>query len=325
MDTVILDEPGAFRFLQTSEPVAGPGEALVQVHRVGVCGTDLHAFAGKQNFFEYPRILGHELGVEVLELPEGDHGLSVGDLCSVEPFLTDLDRETKGHAKIPTNCCPTLQVLGVHVDGGMRERFAVPTRYLHPSSKLSADQLALVEPLSISDHAVLRANVAPGDMVLVVGAGPIGIAAVQFAKAAGGEVTVLELSPDRREFVANAFGVAVTGEATGERYNVVLDATGNVHAMQASFDAVDFAGRLVFIGHTKGPIQFDNPTFHSREMTVMASRNSAGRFPEIIQMIEDGKIDTNPWITHRMGLAEVPERFPSLEGTAGLLKAVVEV
>ena len=327
MNTVTLTEPGRFTFHQSDEPARAPGEALVRVHRVGVCGTDLHAFAGKQNFFEYPRILGHELGVEVIEAEPGS-GLAAGDLCAVEPFLPDPGGRCPAAILERTpNATPTMRVLGVHSDGGMRERFCLPVDRLHKSKELTPDQLCIVEPLSISDHAVnRRARVQSGERVLVVGVGPIGFAAVQFALAAGGEVSVLERSPSRCAYVAEQLGVA-THEALPEdaRFDVVLDATGNKQAMEASFGAVDFGGRLVFIGHTKGPIAFENPLFHSREMTVMSSRNSFGRFPDIIGMIERGDVDTTPWITHRMPLAEVPTAFPDLEGTEGLMKCVIEV
>jgi len=205
-----------------------------------------------------------------------------------------------------------MRVLGVHSDGGMRERFCLPADRLHKSARLDFDQLCIVEPLSISDHAVnRRAKVQPGERVLVVGVGPIGFAAVQFALAAGAAVSVLERSPSRCAYVRDQLGVPTHAalddiEALPEdaRFDVVLDATGNKHAMEASFGAV---------------------VFHSREMTVMSSRNSFGRFPEIIALIEAGKIDTAPWITHRMALADVPAEFPDLEGTEGLMKCVVEI
>lgn len=327
MDTVTLIEPGKFSFHQSELPARKPGEALVRVKHVGVCGTDLHAFAGKQNFFEYPRILGHELGVEILEVDEGSD-FSPGDRCAIEPFLADPDGVCPPAilARTP-NATPTMRVLGVHSDGGMRERFCVPVDRLFASKSLPTDALCLVEPLSISDHAVnKRAKVIAGERVLVVGVGPIGLAAAQFAMAAGGAVEVLERSADRCEYIAKHLGIP-THQALpdGQFYDVVLDATGNKHAMEASFGAVDFGGRLVFIGHTKGDISFANPHFHSREMSVMASRNSHGRFPEIIAMLEDGRIDTAPWVTHRMPLTEVPDAFAGIAGTPGMMKCVIEI
>jgi 2-desacetyl-2-hydroxyethyl bacteriochlorophyllide A dehydrogenase len=289
---------------------------------VGVCGTDLHAFAGRQPFFSYPRILGHELGVEVVEVPDGGHGLHAGDLCAVEPYLSC------GHCHAcvigKPNCCESLQVLGVHVDGGMRGLLAVPVERLYSSDRLTLDQLALVETLGIGAHAVSRSGLQAGETVLVVGAGPIGQAVVQFAVAAGGRVRVADVSAARREF-AERSGVEALPSAEGHTAEVVFDATGSPAAMQASFSRVAHGGRLVFVGLVQAAIAFDDPLFHRREMTVLASRNSCRDFPRIMTMIERGEIDTTPWITHRLGLAEVPSAFPDLPRQPGLIKAMIEV
>ncbi|HEY1380435.1 MAG TPA: zinc-binding alcohol dehydrogenase family protein [Gemmataceae bacterium] len=323
MRQVTLLEPGRFVAEDRPPTEPPPGHALVRTRRVGVCGTDLHAFAGRQPFFSYPRILGHELGVEVLSLPPGDHGLQPGDRCAVEPYLWCGACHACRTGK--PNCCERLQVLGVHTDGGMRGRFAVPVEKLHRSDKLTFEQLALVETLGIGFHAVERGHVEPGETVLVVGAGPIGLAVTEFAKAAGGRVRVLDLNPQRRQFVADGWGVETLAEADGKLAEVVFDATGSARAMEASFDRVAHGGRLVFVGIVLDRIGFADPLFHRREMTVLASRNSAGAFPEIIRRIEAGAIDTTPWVTHRLGLTEVPEQFAELPRTPGLVKAMVEV
>ena len=317
-----LDTPGSFSTVDAEVPSAVRGQALVRVRRIGVCGTDLHAFAGRQPFFTYPRVLGHELGVETLELPEGGAGLKVGDRCAVEPYLSCGVCHSCRRGK--PNCCETLRVLGVHTDGGMGELLAVPVEKLFPSPTLSLDQLALVETLGIGQHAVERAAVQPGESVLVVGAGPIGLAVVQFALAAGATVTVLEPNPVRRAFVEKFGATAITDVGT-DLFEVVFDATGNAAAMNRSFEFVAFGGKLVFVGLMQGQVTFDDPLFHRREMTILASRNSAGAFPAIIAAIESGRIDTAPWITHRMNLREVPERFADLPKQPGLVKAMIEV
>src|SRR5688500_1524126 len=161
MKTIILNEPGRFSLTDTLEPRSpAPGEAMVRVHRVGVCGTDLHAYRGRQPFFTYPRILGHELGVEVVEVGENAHGIRPGDRCAVEPYLNCGTCIACRHGK--TNCCVELRVLGVHTDGGMREFIAVPVNKLHRSESLSWEQLALVETLGIGAHAVERAGLGAG-------------------------------------------------------------------------------------------------------------------------------------------------------------------
>ena len=176
MQTLILQQPGELVLADTPAPAApGPGEARVRVHCSGVCGTDLHAFAGKQPYFTYPRIPGHELGVEVLAVGTGVTAVRVGDRCAVEPYLSC------GHCiacrRGRTNCCETLKVLGVHVDGGWRSEMLVPAAKLHGSGKLTYEQLALVETLGIGAHAVTRGAPERGESALVVGAGPIGLGA----------------------------------------------------------------------------------------------------------------------------------------------------
>lgn len=316
-----LETPGTFAVRETPAPVAESGHALVRVRRIGVCGTDLHAFAGRQPFFQYPRVLGHELGVEVIAAPEGA-GVKVGDRCAVEPYLSCGTCHSCRRGK--PNCCETLRVLGVHTDGGMGELLAVPVEKLFPSKTLTLDQLALVETLGIGQHAVERGAVQRGESVLVVGAGPIGLAVVQFALAAGATVVVLEPNPVRRAFVEQFGARAVTDVGTA-LFEVVFDATGNAAAMNRSFESVAFGGKLVFVGLMQGQVTFDDPLFHRREMTILASRNSAGAFPAIIAAIEAGRIDTAPWITHRMNLHDVPERFAELPKQPGLVKAMIEV
>lgn len=322
MRQIVLQKPGEFVSVDVPPPAAHPAEALVRIHRIGVCGTDLHAFAGRQPFFEYPRILGHELGVEVLEVPPGAHGIRPGDRCAVEPYLSCGRCHACRIGK--TNCCESLKCLGVHTDGGMRGLFNVPVDRLFKSDKLTLDQLALVETLGIGAHAVERSGLERGQDVLVVGAGPIGLSVVQFALARGGRVRVLDVSETRRGFVGR-FGVEALAEPDDRLAEIVFDATGNPAAMEASFHRVAHGGKLVFVGLCLGKIGFEDPLFHRREMTILASRNSANLFPTIIRMIESGEIDTTPWITHRLGLADVPAEFGGLRTQPTLVKAMIEV
>ncbi len=322
MRQIVLKEPGEFVAQSVPVPKVGEGEALVRVHRIGVCGTDLHAFKGKQPYFNYPRVLGHELGVEVVEVPENDRGIRPGDQCAVEPYLTCGSCFSCRLGKY--NTCENIRTLGVHVDGAMRTYFPIPVKNLHRSERLSPDQLALIETLGVGAHAVERGDPGPDQEILVVGAGPIGLAAIQFAKAQGLHVRALEINPQRRAFVEQ-LGVNTLADAQGVQADVVIDATGSQRAMEASFDLVRVCGTLVFVGLFRGRISFDDPDFNKKEMTIRASRNSAGIFPTLIRLIEEGKIDTKPWITHRMPLAAVPREFPSLYDQPGLVKAVVEV
>lgn len=321
MQQIVLQEIGNFQSREIEEPVAAENEALVKIHSIGVCGTDLHAFAGRQPFFEYPRVLGHELGVEVLDAPAGSD-LKAGDLCALEPYIACGKCHSCSVGR--SNCCEHLQVLGVHADGGMQSLFAIAPDRLFKSDKLSTEQLALVETLGIGANAVKRAGITPGENILIVGAGPIGLAVLQFAAAAGANVAMLDVSPNRLAF-AESLGARPLSEVGEERFDVVFDATGNKAAMEKSFDYVHFAGKLVLVGLVQDHISFHDPSFHRREMTLLSSRNSFGMFPEIISMIETGKIDTDPWINQRLALADVPSEFALLRQNPELIKAVIDV
>jgi 2-desacetyl-2-hydroxyethyl bacteriochlorophyllide A dehydrogenase len=337
MQTLILRKPGELVVADTASPAApGPGEARVRVHSSGVCGTDLHAFAGNQPFFSYPRIPGHELGVEVLAVGAGVTQVRVGERCAVEPYLSC--GRCIACRRGRTNCCETLQVLGVHTDGGWRSEILVPAAKLHASAKLSFEQLALVETLGIGAHAVARGAPESGESTLVVGAGPIGLAVAQFAVEAGAKVTVVDVSETRRAFAAGWLGVntldgrGLTPEALraalgGELPTLVFDATGSSAAMKQAFLWPAQGGRIVFASLVQGEIAFDDPNFHRRELSLLATRNStAVEFRRIIALIESGRIDTKPWVTHRAPLAEVPNVFVAWTKPAtGVIKAMIQL
>ena len=335
---ISLKAPGQFATDDIPEPTGEltAGQVLVRVHRVGVCGTDLHAFAGNQPFFTYPRVLGHELGVEVVAVAPDVKRVQPGDACSVEPYL-NCGRCVACRRGRP-NCCATLQVLGVHTDGGMRPFMTLPAAKLHRSRSLSFDQLALVETLAIGAHAVERAEIRPDDTVLILGAGPIGLGAIQFARVTQARVVVADISPTRLAFCRERLGVADTLQVDaglkealisacgGELPTVVIDATGNARSMAGSFDLPAQSGTIVFVGLFQGDVTFNDPNFHRRELTLKASRNALPEtFAQIISAMESGHIDTSPWITHRFGLAETPGAFPAAARDPKLLKAVISV
>jgi 2-desacetyl-2-hydroxyethyl bacteriochlorophyllide A dehydrogenase len=340
MRAVQLERPELFRMIDVPEPSApGPGEALVRVFRVGICGTDFSGYLGKMPFFSYPRIPGHELGVEVVAVGDGVANVKPGDRCAVEPYINcqKCYSCTRGH----TNCCENHQTLGVHCDGGLRPLFTVPARKLHVSTKLSFEQLALVETLAIGCHAVNRGGSKPGETILVIGAGPIGLSVLEFAKLSGARTVVTDINENRLRFVRERMGVADTilakgdgseleafVELTGGKLgDVVVDATGNAGSMANALNYVAFAGRLVFVGITTGEIKFPHPLMHRREMTLFASRNAlSADFTRIVHLIEEGKIDTRPWITHHAPLERMIAEFPKwLRPETGVVKAVVEV
>lgn len=340
MKAILLERPGQFAQIDIDEPQRpGPGEALVRVHRVGICGTDISGYLGKMPFYSYPRIPGHELGVEVLEVGAGVTNIAPGARCSVEPYINcqNCFACRRGHG----NCCEKLQVLGVHTDGGLRPQFNVPARKLHPSAKLTLDQLALVETLAIGCHAVNRGNPQPGEHTLVIGAGPIGLSTIEFVKLAKSRLTVLDMNQQRLDFCKQTMGVnhvihfkgdgselQTLKEITdGALPTVVIDATGSPKSMCNAFNYVSHAGKLIFVGIVTDEISFPDPLLHRREMTLFASRNALpADFDRIIRLIEEQQIDTRPWITHRTPFANLIANFPSYtRPETGVIKAVVEV
>lgn len=346
MKTLILEKPFVFKSIEQEKPTnLQADEALIKIKKIGICGTDYHAFRGKQPFFSYPRVLGHELGAEVVALGGNADTIQVGDKVTVEPYLNCGKCQPCQNGK--SNCCENLQVLGVHTDGGMTEYLKVPIRKLHSSKILSYEQLAIVEPLSIGSHAVQRGGVTDKDIVLVIGAGPIGLSVIQFAKLKGATVFVLDINNDRLNFAKQHLGVDETIQLT-ENFSeeslrklikpplgveelglptIVFDATGNPNSMKNAFNYVAFGGKLVYVGLFIGEATFDDPLFHRREISLLASRNSLPQdFTEIINLIETGKINVNTWITHRANFEDLPTVYDEwLDPKSGVVKAMVSV
>ena len=340
MKAISLVEPKNFEYVDIDDPgKPGPGQALVRTDRMGICGTDLSGYLGKMPFFQYPRIPGHELGVEVLEVGDGVENVASGDRCSVEPYMNcgDCYACRKGN----TNCCASLNVIGVMVDGGLCERFLIRADKLHKSEKLTFEQLALVETLGIGCHATDRGAPQKGEHVLIIGAGPIGLATLEFTRLTGATVTVMDMVESRLQFCRDTYGIQHTVQfkgdgseleqmqaiTNGDLYSVVTDATGNNHSMGYSINYCAQTGSLVYVGITTQEISFPHPTVHKRELTIKASRNALpSDFGRIISLIEDGTINTDPWITHRTPFDAVVENFDSYtKPETGVIKAIIEV
>jgi len=322
MQQLILEAPGRFIERDVESPANSTDEALVQINRIGVCGSDFHAFAGRHPAYIYPRVLGHELSGIVVKVSENDFGISVGDRCAIDPYLNcgTCSMCLAGR----TNCCERLEVIGVHRDGGMQELLPVPLRLLHASKTLSLDELALVETLGIGAHAVVRSAPIPGQTALVVGAGPIGLGTALFATAAGCAVTVAETNEYRRQFAAKC-GWNVVSSASDAMADLVFDATGNAQVMAKSLKSVNPGGKLIFVGLTSDPIEIDDSLFHKREVTLLASRNSAHQFPRIIRMLETGEISVKDWISDRLVLSQLSAEFADLSKRPTLIKAIVRL
>jgi 2-desacetyl-2-hydroxyethyl bacteriochlorophyllide A dehydrogenase len=342
MKALSLESPQTFRYVEIPDPgKPGADEVLVRIHRIGICGTDFSGYLGKMPFFSYPRIPGHELGVEVLEVGPNVTNVKVGDRCSVEPYINC--QKCYSCQRGYMNCCEHHKTLGVMCDGGMTERMLLPARKLHLSHSLTYTQLALVETLAIGCHAVNRAVPKSNETVLVIGAGPIGLSVIEFAKLSGAKTIVMDMNADRLAFVRNQIGVSDTiqvqpgsedralvslAETTnGQLADIVVDATGSNKSMAACMNFAAFKARIVYVGITQQEISFPHaPLFHRRELTLMASRNALPvDFSRIIRLIETGEIDTKPWITHEATFDQMFEVFPNwLNPETGVIKAVVE-
>jgi 2-desacetyl-2-hydroxyethyl bacteriochlorophyllide A dehydrogenase len=336
MKVAVCQEPNQMKLDDAGMPVAAPNEALVKIRRVGACGTDLHAFKGRQPFFSYPRVLGHEVAGEIESAPEGT-GFKKGDPVAVLPYL-ECGKCIACRAG-RTNCCVKLSVYGVHRDGGMCEYLAVPADHLVRADGLEWDQIALVECLAIGAHAIRRAAIQSGEHALVIGAGPIGLGALQFARVDGANVIAMDISTSRLEFCKNELGIAHTIKAgddaaeklaaiTGGTFpSVVVDATGNAGSMKSAVNYLAHTGRLVYVGLVKGEISLNDPACHLRETTLLFSRNATREdFAHVIDCLRSGKATTAGFVTHRAPLEELPDRFDGwTDPKSGVIKAMVEV
>ena len=316
MQTWTCAQPGTFDLQETEIPQRPAGFSLLRVRAIGICGTDIHAFAGNQPFFQYPRILGHELAAEVVESEQ----FSSGELVTIIPYFNCQTCSACAQGK--PNCCEHIQVFGVHTDGGMREYIAVEDRFILPGNGLSADALALVEPLSIAAHGLRRGNIQAGEKVLVMGAGPIGLFTILLAKIRGAQVEVAEPNAARLTFCTEKLGVPA---ATQTSYQTVIDATGNRAAIESGFAKISHGGQYSLIGLQKEAISFIHPEFHKREATLMSSRNATLEdFHYVMDLFRTGQIDTNDFISHHFDWLEVGALFPTIHlPEMGVIKAVI--
>lgn len=337
MQVIVCEEPGRLAFKEQEKPEIQEGYAQIRIRRIGICGTDLHAFEGTQPYFSYPRVLGHELSGELIETG-GAKGFQKGDVVTFIPYFNCGSCIACRSGK--PNCCVKINVCGVHVDGGMAEYLNVPTYSLVHGQGLSYDELALVEPLAIGAHGVRRADVKPGECVMVVGAGPIGLGIMEFARIAGGRVIAMDLNVGRLKFCSDKLKVDHTinvldenvitrlSEITnGDMPAVVIDATGSLNAINNGFSYMAHGARYVLVGLQKGEIRVSHPEFHKREATLMSSRNATREdFEHVITSIKKGLVHPANYITHRVGFNKVKDNFESwLDPANGVIKAMAEV
>jgi 2-desacetyl-2-hydroxyethyl bacteriochlorophyllide A dehydrogenase len=337
MKGIVCEEINQFRMVELAEPTPAPGAAVVSIRRIGICGTDIHAYKGNQPFFSYPRVLGHELAGFIHEVNDEYGQFRSGDQVSVIPYMHCGTCIACRNGR--TNCCTHMKVLGVHVDGGMRERIAVPVSHLIKTDGLTLDQAAILEPFGIGAHAVRRSDLQQGDVALVIGAGPIGLGVMAFAKLRGAAVIAMDINDERLAFCRQWAKVDHTVNAlqqpkeqlsaiTGGDFPIaVFDATGNTRSMTDAFGLVAHGGKLIYVGLVKADITFHDPEFHKREMTLMGSRNATREdFDTVIAAIQSGHVDVSSFITHRSPFESMISSFDNwLKPESKVIKAMVEL
>lgn len=316
MKSLVCREP--FRFILEEREKPGPKENEVQlkIAAIGICGTDIHAYAGNQPFFEYPRVLGHEASGVITELGKNVDKFKVGQRVALIPYVSCGKCGACLSGK--TNCCEKISVIGVHQDGAFSEYLVAPAQNILPVSDNVDDvTAALIEPYAISAHAVRRAQISAGDDVLVVGAGPIGLGAAAIAYADGANVVIADTSEERRKHIQANIPVSAVdpiNEKIEDYFNgglpqIVIDATGNQNAMNHAVNLIRHGGRIVFVGLHKGTIEFSDPDFHKKETTLMGSRNATLEdFEKVQRLMAEGKISANMMLTHTFkydGLADI--------------------
>jgi len=328
-------QPGLFSYIQVREPEAIKGNSILRIKRIGVCGTDLHAYRGTQPYFNYPRVLGHEIAAEYVS---GDtDGLKAGDLCTVMPYISC--GKCRACLIGKSNCCLHLKVCGVHIDGALTEYYSVPSELVIPADGLSLEELALMEPLAVAAHGIIRAGEINGNPILIMGAGPIGMGLVIMAHEAGAEVWLLDLNEDRLNFAAKHLGVKHRFNAgdpelleklksgRGEdMFPIVIDASGNLGAIESGLQYLGHGGQYVLVGLQKQVFSFSHPDFHKREATLKSSRNATREdFNRVKKSIQDRTIQVAPLITHRIAFDQVIHQFESLYDPVNkVIKAMIE-
>ena len=336
MKYIVCEKPGEFILKEKNPPEKVKGEALLRVKKVGICGTDIHAYGGNQAFFTYPRILGHELATEVIEIEDNKKGLKKGDKVVVMPYISCGKCVACRQGK--TNCCTNISVLGIHTDGGMQETISVPIDLLIPAKKLNDYQMAVVEPLAIGAHAIRRANLKRGETIVVVGCGPIGIGILKLAQIAGAKVIAVDMNQGRLDYAKEKIGVdhivkggnkaveQIKNITEGDMCAVVFDATGHKGALESGPNYMSHGGRYVLVGLSKGELTFLHPAIHAKESTILCSRNATLEdFEQVISILEEGQFPIDSFVTHNVPYTEMIANFDHwVDPKNGVIKAMVD-
>lgn len=337
MKAILLKEAGDIKVAEVPNAQRRENEILIKVKSMGICGSDISAYLGTSPLVSYPRVIGHEIAGEVVEVPENESVFTVGDRVVLEPYV--YCGECYPCQNHRTNCCENLTVLGVHVDGGMSEYFSHPRHLVHKvPGNIPWKKLAVVEPLTISMQAVRRSRLKKGENAVISGCGTIGLLAALYALTLEAVPIVVDPVEERLE-LAKKLGIQHTINpmkvdaievikiiTKGRMAEVVVEASGNAAAIRSSIDYVAYSGRISLVGYPKKEVSLPTFLFTKKEVDIVGSRNSYQLFPESIRLITEGKVDVTSVITKTIPFEEVPETVRDISVNPGnYLKVVATI
>ena len=337
MKAIVIDKPYEVEIRDVPMPTVGEGEALLRVLYVGICGADVASYTGNQPFTTYPRIPGHEFSAEIIEIPENAKGLKKGDVVTCNPYFNcgKCYSCERGHV----NCCTDNRTMGVQRDGAFCEYISMPVERIYPGMGLTAQELALIEPFSISRHAISRAAIRPTDSVLIVGAGPIGLFALLAAKQFAGKIAVADVLNNRLDLAMSYGADGVVNTATediakfteeftdGRGFDVCIEACGRPETFLMCIDEAAYAANIILIGNGKRETTFLHSIILKKELNIFGSRNAMKQdFLDNIELAASGKVDVMKMVSGVYEMDKAAEAFDALAHNKGdLAKLLIRI
>lgn len=337
MKAIVIDKPYEVEIRDVPMPTVGEGEALLRVLYVGICGADVASYTGNQPFTTYPRIPGHEFSAEIIEIPENDKGLKKGDVVTCNPYFNcgKCYSCERGHV----NCCTDNRTMGVQRDGAFCEYISMPVERIYPGMGLTAKELALIEPFSISRHAISRAVIHQTDSVLIVGAGPIGLFALLAAKQFAGKIAVADVLNNRLNLAMSYGADGVVNTATediakfteeftdGRGFDVCIEACGRPETFLMCIDEAAYAANIILIGNGKRETTFLHSIILKKELNIFGSRNAMKQdFLDNIELAASGKVDVMKMVSGVYEMDKAAEAFDALAHNKGdLAKLLIRI
>jgi L-galactonate 5-dehydrogenase len=318
MKAFIITQPGETAMGEIAVPAPGPEEVLLQTRIVGMCGTDLSTFRGKNPLVSYPRIPGHEIAATVAEVGSAVPAeFRVGQNVTVSPYTACGICASCLRGR--TNACKSNQTLGVQREGAMAEYFIVPWRKLYIAEGLGLRELAMVEPLSVGFHATHRARVIPSDIAVVMGCGAVGLGAISAAAFRGATVIAIDIEDTKLALAREAGATHTINSRTqpvhdglqeltdGLGPDVIIEAIGTPETFRLAVEEVAFTGRVVYVGYAKEPVSYETRLFVMKELDILGSRNALDEFPTVIEVIRQKRFPVHRLISKVVPIEEAGE------------------